>query len=126
MNEFEDQSSETFQVEALKPEITFDEFAKMDLRVGLVLEASRVPKSDKLLQLLVDLGMEKRTIVAGIGKSYDPESLINKKIVVIANLAPRKLMGIESRGMVMAASGHNTLPFLMEIPSSAEPGFVVR
>ena len=77
MNDFENQSSEAFQIETLKPEITFDEFAKMDLRVGLILEASRVSKSDKLLQLLVDLGMEKRTIVAGIGKSYDPESLIS-------------------------------------------------
>ncbi|MFZ9834847.1 MAG: methionine--tRNA ligase subunit beta [Holophagaceae bacterium] len=126
MSEVEDLSPKVPQIDALKAEITFDEFTKMDLRVGLVLEASRIPKSDKLIHLIVDLGMERRTIVAGIGKAYEPETLINKRIVVIANLAPRKLMGIESRGMVMAASGPDTLPFLIEIPVGAEPGHVVR
>ena len=84
MSEVEDLSPKAPQIDALKAEITFDEFTKMDLRVGLVLEASRIPKSDKLIHLTVDLGMERRTIVAGIGKAYEPETLINKRIVVIA------------------------------------------
>ena len=88
----------------LKERIVHDQFAKIDLRIGQVLEAEKVPKSKKLLKLLVDLGFEKRTIVSGIALTYEPEQLIGRKVIVVANLAPATLMGVESQGMILAAS----------------------
>jgi methionyl-tRNA synthetase len=88
----------------LAPEITIDDFVKVDLRVGKVLVAEKVEKADKLLRLEVDLGFEKRQVVAGIAKAYDPAKLIGRKVVIVANLAPRKLRGLESKGMIVAAS----------------------
>jgi methionine--tRNA ligase beta chain len=83
--------------------INFDEFKKVELKVGTVLEAARVEGSEKLLKMSVDLGEEApRQIVAGIGKSYGPEDLVTQQIIVVANLEPRQLMGIESQGMVLA------------------------
>ncbi len=84
--------------------ISIDDFAKVELRVGQVKVAERVPKADKLLRLEVDLGTEVRQVVAGIAESYTPESLIGRKVVIVANLAPRKLRGLESNGMIVAAS----------------------
>lgn len=84
-------------------QITIEDFQKIQLRVGKVLAAERVPKSQKLLKLQVDLGDTQRQIVAGIGKKFDPESLIGQLIVIVANLKPAKLMGVESQGMVLAA-----------------------
>jgi methionyl-tRNA synthetase len=84
--------------------ITIDDFAKVDLRVAQILVAERVPKADKLLRLEVDLGYEKRQILAGIAQYYEPEKLIGRKIVIVANLAPRKMRGLESNGMLLAAS----------------------
>lgn len=86
------------------PEVTIEEFAKMDLRVVTVLQAEKVEKADKLLKLTVDLGTEQRTIVSGIAKHYAPEDLVGKSVVMIINLKPAKIRGIESRGMVLAAS----------------------
>ena len=86
----------------LKPEISIEEFAKVDLRVGTVLRVEPVPKAKKLLQLEIDLG-EKRTVVAGMATSYTPEELVGKQVVVVANLKPVKLMGVLSRGMLLAA-----------------------
>ncbi|MEQ8254209.1 MAG: methionine--tRNA ligase subunit beta, partial [Smithellaceae bacterium] len=97
----------------LKPEIEYDHFAQVDLRVATILEAQMVPKSNKLVKLKVDIG-EERTIVAGIGKDYKPEELVGKKIVIVANLKPAKLMGVESRGMLLAtdtAEGLTVLAF---------------
>lgn len=85
-------------------EITIDDFAKVDLRVATVVAAERVPKTDKLIKLQVKIGDEERTIVSGIAQHYEPENLIGKNVIVIANLKPAKLRGIESRGMVLAAS----------------------
>ncbi len=85
----------------LKPEIEYDEFTRVDLRVAKILAAEPVPKSNKLVQLRIDIG-EERTIVAGIGKDYKPEELIGKSIVIVANLKPAKLMGVESHGMLLA------------------------
>lgn len=85
-------------------EITIDDFAKIDLRVATVIAAERVPKTDKLIKLQVKIGDEERTIVSGIAQHYEPENLIGKNVIVIANLKPAKLRGIESRGMVLAAS----------------------
>ncbi|MFM2146659.1 MAG: methionine--tRNA ligase [Bacteroidota bacterium] len=87
----------------LKPEIVFDDFAKIDLRVGTILSAAKVEKADKLLQLSVDLGFETRTIVSGIAQHFQPEAIIGKQVVVVANLAPRKMRGIESNGMILMA-----------------------
>jgi methionyl-tRNA synthetase len=84
--------------------ITIDDFAKVELRVGQVKVAERVPKADKLLRLEVDLGTEVRQVLAGIAESYAPETLIGRKVVIVANLAPRKLRGLESNGMIVAAS----------------------
>ena len=89
---------------AQEEKISIDDFAKVDLRVAQVLVAERVPKADKLLRLEVDLGYEKRQILAGIAQYYEPEKLIGRKIVIVANLAPRKMRGLESNGMLLAAS----------------------
>jgi methionyl-tRNA synthetase len=88
----------------LKPEITIEDFAKLDLRVGTVIEAERVKGADKLLRLVVDLGLETRQVLAGIAQAYDAGALVGRKVVVVANLKPRKMRGLESRGMVVAAS----------------------
>lgn len=95
-------TNEPIQYEPLKPKISFDQFEAIDLRVGQIIEAVKVPKSKKLLKLLVDLGFEKRTIVSGIALTFEPDQLIGKKIIVVANLAPATIMGIESQGMVLA------------------------
>src|SRR5262249_46921262 len=86
------------------PLATIDDFGKVELRVAQVLTAEAVPKSKKLLRLTVTLGSEERTIVAGIAQHYAPADLVGKKVVVVANLEPAKLMGIQSQGMVLAGS----------------------
>ncbi len=106
------------------PLITIDDFLKVELRVGTVLTAEKVEKADKLLRLTVDIGTEVRQIVAGIAKAYAPETLIGRKVVIVANLAPRKLRGIESQGMIVAASlGDEGQPalasFLEDVPNGA-------
>ena len=88
---------------AVKEDTTFDDFMKMDIRVGTVLECSKVPKADKLLQFKIDDGMGGRTIVSGIAKFYNPEDLVGKQVCFIANFPPRKLKGIESQGMILSA-----------------------
>lgn len=87
----------------LKPEIVYDDFAKLDLRVGKIVSAEKVEKADKLLKLQVDLGFEVRTIVSGIAMHFKPEYIVGKQVVVVANLAPRKMRGIESNGMILMA-----------------------
>ena len=87
----------------MKPLITYDDFSKMDIRTATILEAERVPKSDKLMKLLVDTGIDKRTVVSGVAKHFTAEELIGKRVTILANLAPRKLMGIESHGMILMA-----------------------
>jgi methionyl-tRNA synthetase len=110
-------------VAPLEPEITIDDFVKVDLRVGLVKSAEPVKGADKLLHLKVDIGEpEPRTIVAGIAKAYKPEQLVGRKVVIVANLAPRKLRGIESRGMIVAASLPDGPPVLAGFLETIEPG----
>jgi methionyl-tRNA synthetase len=105
-------------------QITIDDFTKIELRVAQVKVAERVPKADKLLRLEVDLGTETRQILAGIAESYEPESLIGRKVIVVANLAPRKMRGLESNGMLLAGSlegGKATLAsFLEDVPLGAK------
>ncbi|WP_185155530.1 methionine--tRNA ligase [Rudanella paleaurantiibacter] len=93
----------TKEVPTLKGEIAYDDFAKMDIRIGTITEAERVPKSDKLLKLRVDDGMGGRQILSGIAKHFAPEDLIGKQVTFLANLAPRKMMGLESQGMILMA-----------------------
>jgi methionyl-tRNA synthetase len=87
----------------VKDEIAFDDFAKIDLKTGTIRAAEKVPKADKLLKLEIDLGFETRTIVSGIALHFQPEDIIGKQVVVVANLAPRKMRGVESRGMILMA-----------------------
>lgn len=104
---------------AAADEITIDDFAKIDLRVATVVAAERVPKTDKLIKLQVKIGNEERTIVSGIAQHYEPENLIGKNVIVIANLKPAKLRGIESRGMVLAASDGEGNLVLADAPGIA-------
>ena len=103
--------------------ITIDDFARVDLRVGLVKVAERVPKSDKLLRLEIDIGTEVRQVLAGIAEAYAPETLVGRKVVIVANLLPRKMRGLESNGMIVAASLEGGKPvlagFLEEVPVGA-------
>jgi methionyl-tRNA synthetase len=103
--------------------ITIDDFAKIELRVGVVKVAERVPKADKLLRLEIDIGTEVRQVLAGIAEAYAPETLIGRKVVIVANLAPRKLRGMESNGMIVAASLEGGKPvlasFLEDVPIGA-------
>lgn len=87
----------------LKPEITIDDFAKIDLKTGTIIAAEKVKKADKLLNLTIDLGFEKRTILSGLAEHYSPEDIVGKQVVVVANLAPRKMRGIVSQGMILMA-----------------------
>jgi methionyl-tRNA synthetase len=111
------------QVAQVPEHITIDDFAKVELRVAQILVAERIPKADKLLRLEVDLGYEKRQILAGIAQYYEPEKLVGRKIVIVANLAPRKMRGLESNGMLLAASLPDGAPvlagFLEEVPLGA-------
>ena len=107
------------------PQITIDEFMKIQLKTAKVLSAERVPKSEKLIKLQVSLGAEQRQIVAGIGKKYEPEALVGKTIVIVANLKPAKLMGIESQGMVLAA-GDADVHGLLTIQEEVDSGTKVK
>jgi methionyl-tRNA synthetase len=103
--------------------ITIDDVARVQLRVGTILQGERVPETDKLVKLLVKVGTEERTIVAGIGKHYDPVDLVGKQIVIVANLQPRKLKGITSQGMLLAASVGDDMALLTPmalLPDGAE------
>lgn len=106
-------------------QITIDEFIKIQLKTAKVLSAERVPKSEKLIKLQVSLGTEQRQIVAGIGKKYEPDLLVGKTIVIVVNLKPAKLMGIESQGMVLAA-GDTDVQGLLTIQEEVDPGTKVK
>jgi methionyl-tRNA synthetase len=106
--------------------ISYDEFMKIDLRVAKIVQAERVPKSKKLLKLLVDTGVDQRTIVAGIAEAYEPEALVGRTIAIVFNLKPAKLMGIESNGMVLAGSTEGGKPHLVTFDEALPPGSRVR
>ena len=106
--------------------ISIDEFMKVELRVAKVLEAEAVPKSKKLMKLKVDVGTEQRTIVAGIAEVYQAEQLVGRTIAIVFNLKPAKLMGIESNGMVLAASVGDGQPVLVGFDQDVPPGARVR
>ncbi len=120
MNELEIKS-----VPAVRDEITYDDFAKMDIRIGTITEAERVPKSDKLLKLKVDDGMGGRQILSGIAKHFTPEEVIGKQVTFLANLAPRKMMGHESQGMILMAEDRDGKLALIAPPDAVWNGGTV-
>jgi len=123
MNELEKQS----EIEPAKAETSFDDFSKMDIRVGTILEAERVPKTDKLLKLLIDTGIDKRTVVSGIAGSYKPEDIIGQQVSILVNLAPRKIKGIESQGMIlMAENNKGELSFVEPSKSDMNNGGAIK
>jgi len=105
-----------------KPEIVYDDFAKINLRVGTITAAEKVEKADKLLKLEIEMGSEKRTIVSGIALHYKPEEIIGKQVVVVANLAPRKMRGIESNGMILMAEDSQGKLHFVSPENKIEPG----
>ncbi len=120
------QVTQSSNLAELKPNINWEDFDKLDLRVGKVIEATKVPKADKLLNLTVDLGFEKRTILSGIAEYYQPEELVGKLVTVVANLAPRKIRGIESQGMLLMAGNDFGKLFSVSPEQDIEPGSVVK
>ena len=109
----------------LKAEIVFDDFGKIDLRTGIITAAQKVPKADKLLQLEVDLGFETRTILSGIAMHFDPEAVVGQKVVVVANLAPRKMRGIDSNGMILMAEDADGKLHFVSAGEAAKGGWKV-
>lgn len=122
----EQQSHEQPKIDPAKAEISFDDFMKIDLRTGIILEAKKVPKTQKLLKLLVDTGIDKRTIVSGIAESYQAENIIGKKVSVLVNLAPRKIRGIESQGMILMAENSKGELSFISCEKNFSAGFSVR
>ena len=106
--------------------IPIDDFVKIDLRVAKILAAEKVKGSRKLIKMQVDVGTEQRTLVAGIAEAYEPEALVGRSVVIVANLKPAKLMGIESNGMVLAASPEGGLPALLGFENPPPPGSRVK
>jgi methionine--tRNA ligase beta chain len=106
----------------MKDGITFDDFSKMDIRIGTILSAERVPKADKLLKLLVDTGIDQRTVVSGIAQHFEPEAIVGKQVTVVVNLAPRKMRGIESNGMILMAEDANGKLHFVNPSDNINPG----
>ncbi len=113
------------EIDPIKPEISIEDFERIDLRVCQVVACEKVKKADKLLQLTVKLGNEERTVVSGIAQYYQPDELVGRQVVLVANLKPAKLRGIESRGMILAASDGDKLQVL-QVPAEILPGSIVR
>jgi len=116
------ESAVEIKVAPIKPNVAFDDFAKLDLRVGTVLECIKVPKADKLLQFLIDDGINKRTIISGIAAWYKPEELVGKQVCFIANLEPRKLRGVESQGMILSVEDAEGNLSLIQTSKEVNPG----
>jgi len=110
----------------LESRISIDDFLKIDLRVAKVLTAERVPKSKKLMKLTIDVGTEQRTLVAGIADGYEPEALVGRHVAIVANLKPATLMGIESNGMVLAATADGGKPLLVSWDTPPPPGTRIK
>ena len=115
-----------YQAKPIREHINFDDFTKLDIRVGTVLECTKVPKADKLLQFRIDDGLEKRTIVSGIAQHYKPEELVGKQVCFIANLAPRKLKGIVSEGMILSAENWDGSLAVITPEKAVKPGSEVK
>ena len=115
-----------YKANPIRPNIEFDDFTKLDIRVGTILECQKVPKADKLLQFKINDGLETRTIVSGIAKHYQPEELVGKQVCFIANLAPRKLKGIVSEGMILSAENNDGSLAVIMPGREVKPGSEVK
>ena len=115
-----------YKAKPIRENIAFDDFMKLDIRVGTVLECTKVPKADKLLQFRIDDGLEKRTIVSGIAQHYKPEELVGKQVCFVANLAPRKLKGIVSEGMILSAENNDGSLAVIMPQKEVKPGSEVK
>ncbi|HEY9488342.1 MAG TPA: methionine--tRNA ligase subunit beta, partial [Chryseosolibacter sp.] len=113
------------EVKPLKPEIAFDDFGKLDIRIGKVVAAEKMEKSNKLLKLTIDSGVDTRTILSGIAQHYSPEEIVGKQVTFIANLAPRKMMGIMSQGMILMAEDKDGKLRLVLPDNDVTPGSMV-
>lgn len=113
-------------VNAPKAEIQYDDFAKMDIRVGKIVEASRVPKADKLLQLTIDTGIDTRIVLSGIAEHFTPEEIVGKQVSILVNLAPRKMRGIESQGMILMAEDENGKLVFVNPNTEVRPGSEIK
>lgn len=116
----------TATAEPAKENVSFDEFSKMDIRVGTILKAERVPKTKKLLKLLIDTGIDHRTVVSGIAEYYEPENIIGRQVSILVNLAPRAIKGIESQGMILMAEDPTGALHFIAPGDNVEPGSEVR
>ena len=110
------------KVEPQKDSISYDDFSKMDIRIGTILEAVKVPKTDKLMQLKIDTGLDQRTVVSGIAEYFEPKSIIGKQVCILMNLEPRKLRGIESKGMILMAENEDGSLHFVAPPEKVNPG----
>lgn len=120
-------ASENTIIPPAKAETSFDDFSKMDIRSGTILEAERVPKTDKLLKLKIDTGIDKRTVVSGIAEWYKPEDIIGQQVSILVNLAPRKIKGIESQGMIlMAENAQGVLSFVLPSKPNMNNGSIIK
>ena len=115
-----------YKANPIRPECTFDDFLKLDLRVGTVLECAKVPKADKLLQFKIDDGLETRTILSGIAKHFNPEELVGKQVCFIANLPPRTMRGIVSEGMILSAEDNEGRLSLLTVTPATKPGSEIK
>ena len=115
-----------YKANPIRPECTFDDFMKLDMRVGTVLECTKVPKADKLLQFKIDDGLETRTILSGIAKHFNPEELVGKQVCFIANLPPRTMRGIVSEGMILSAEDNEGKLSLLTVTPAAKPGSEIK
>ena len=115
-----------YKANPIRPECTFDDFLKLDLRVGTVLECTKVPKADKLLQFKIDDGLETRTILSGIAKHFKPEELVGKQVCFIANLPPRTMRGIVSEGMILSAEDNEGKLSLLTVTPATKPGSEIK
>ncbi|MCA6415255.1 MAG: methionine--tRNA ligase subunit beta, partial [Cytophagales bacterium] len=112
-------------VDPAEAEVSFDEFAKMDIRIGTVITAERVEKSKKLLKLQVDTGIDKRTVMSGIAEHFSPEGIVGKQVTILVNLAPRKIMGVESQGMILMAANKDGKLRLLQPNEAVCPGSTI-
>ncbi len=123
----ESSSQTSNPLEPQKATTTFDDFSKMDIRIGTILSAEKMPKSDKLLKLVVDTGIDQRTVLSGIAKYYAPEEIVGKQVTILVNLAPRKMMGVESNGMIlMAENAQGELSFVLPEKGTINNGSTVK
>jgi len=113
-------------VEPVKPNISFDDFTKLDIRTGIVLEAEKVPKTKKLIKLTVDTGVDKRTVVSGIAEFFEADKIIGKKVSVLLNLEPRKIKGIESQGMILMAEDKDGVLTFVNSEGDPENGSLIK